>query len=483
MPPTREPPAAATAASAASGRTAASGTTLYGAALVFDVLLLTALLAYLSRALAVETIGRYALLNVAGTVLLALIDLGSGAALVRSLAEPGDHARRAALISTVWWGRVALAAAAGAAVLALGVGQPGWMSRETSDALPAGAGALVAWCLFEMSRDALRGQQRHLRPAIAQAVRATVRTAVAFWLIGLHHASLPGLLIAVGAGNAAALVVCLAGLRDALGARPSLRLYRELLRFGAPIGAYLGLRSASALDRYLVAYGLGLGATGIYQVASMPCVGIELFEFAGALALEPYVYRVSHSRPDALSLLFRRAAMVLGAMALVLALAAPEVLAILAPASYAGGVGPMALLVFAAASRACVRVLGLAAGHARQTRILALTGVLDIVPATLVVLAAMPWLGLAGIAAVRLATALASLAFCVVLVRRIWPTPLAAVRVGLYLAVLAPIAFGAATAAAHPFAALPLRAGLAAAGLACGWLLLFRDRAAPVTAG
>jgi O-antigen/teichoic acid export membrane protein len=462
MPPTREPPAAATAASAASGRTAASGTTLYGAALVFDVLLLTALLAYLSRALAVETIGRYALLNVAGTVLLALIDLGSGAALVRSLAEPGDHARRAALISTVWWGRVALAAAAGAAVLALGVGQPGWMSRETSDALPAGAGALVAWCLFEMSRDALRGQQRHLRPAIAQAVRATVRTAVAFWLIGLHHASLPGLLIAVGAGNAAALVVCLAGLRDALGARPSLRLYRELLRFGAPIGAYLGLRSASALDRYLVAYGLGLGATGIYQVASMPCVGIELFEFAGALALEPYVYRVSHSRPDALSLLFRRAAMVLGAMALVLALAAPEVLAILAPASYAGGVGPMALLVFAAASRACV---------------------LDIVPATLVVLAAMPWLGLAGIAAVRLATALASLAFCVVLVRRIWPTPLAAVRVGLYLAVLAPIAFGAATAAAHPFAALPLRAGLAAAGLACGWLLLFRDRAAPVTAG
>lgn len=479
MTPTQEPPAAP----AATGRTAASGTTLYGGTMVFDILLLTALLAYLSRALAVETIGRYALLNVAGTMLLALIDLGSGAALVRALAEPGDQARRAALISTVWWGRAAIAGGAGAAVLALGICRPGWMSREMSDALPAGAGALVAWCLFEMSRDALRGQQRHVRPAVAQLARATVRTAVAFWLVGLHHASLPGLLIAVAAGNAAALVVCLAGLRDALGARPSLRLYRELLRFGAPIGAYLALRSASALDRYLVAYGLGLAATGIYQVASMPCAGIELFEFAGALALEPYVYRVSHRRPEAVSLLFRRAAMVLGGLALVLALAAPEVLAILAPASYSGGVGPMALLLFAAAGRACVRVLGLAAGHARQTRILALTGLLDIVPATLVVLAAMPWLGLAGIAAVRLATALASLAFCVVLVRRIWPTPLAAVRVGLYLAALAPIAFLAATTAAHPFAAVALRAGVAAAGLGCGWWLLFRDRTAAVTAG
>jgi O-antigen/teichoic acid export membrane protein len=256
---------------------------------------------------------------------------------------------------------------------------------------------------------------------------------------------------------------------------PSVRLFRELLAFGVPVGAYHALRSASALDRYLVAYGLGVGAAGVYHVASMPCLGIEVLELAGALALEPYVYRVSRADPEAMTGLFRRTVLVVAGLALLLGVAAPEILALLAPESYAATVGAMPFLVFAAACRASARLLAIAAGHLRRTRIFALTGAADLAASLLLLPIGMTWFGLEGASWARFLPALLSLVACAALVRPLWPAPLRATRAVLFLAGAALAAHWLAGYASEPFAAVGLRIGVAAVILLVGWRLLWRS--------
>jgi O-antigen/teichoic acid export membrane protein len=463
-------------------RAAVSGTTLYALALGFDLAAQLVLFVYLSRVFPVETFGRYALISVAGAVLIVVTDMGCGAALVRGLADEGHPVRRAQLIATAWWGRAAFALAAAAAVMALYLGQPEWLSAEVYRALPAAAAALVASCLFGVAQDALRGQQRHLRPALAQVLRATVRTGLAFGLVGVageaqagSFSGLSALLWAVAAGSGAAVLVCLPPLVRVGRAMPSVRLLRELLAYGVPVGAYHALRSASALDRYLVAHGLGVGAAGVYHVASMPCLGIEVLELAGALALEPYVYRVSRADPEAMTALFRRTVLVVAGLAMLLGVAAPEILAVLAPERYAATVGAMPLLVFAAACRASARLLAIAAGHLRRTRIFALTGAVDLAASLLLLPIGMTWFGLEGASWARFLPALLSLVACAALVRPLWPVPLQATRAVLYLAGAALAAHWLAGYASDPFAAAGLRISATAAILLVGWCLLWRS--------
>jgi O-antigen/teichoic acid export membrane protein len=450
------------------GRRAVLGAAKYGVVKGYDAIVSLALLPLITRAMDVDEFARFALLGVAGNVLLAVIDLGCGMAVVRDLAAEGGAPDRRVLVATLLSSRAIAALTFSLAIFGLStLAGPVWQ-----DAIRVGAPALAAWTLFLASSDVLRGHERHGAVAVGNALRTTVFGATTLWLVVFEGKGLVGLVTAIAAAYGAGLVCLLwfLALRTSFG-RPSVAVYLRLLRFGLPAGAYLLTRMAWGLDRYVIRYRSSLADAGYFQLASAPTGAIEALESVWILSAEPFIYGVpAASRGAALERLVRNACMMLGGVAVLLSLFGPEILLVVAPRSYAPALAALPWLTFAAVARGVAYLVGFGAGAARQTRAWAVTGALELVLAAVGLFAVLPWGGLAGAGAVRLAAALAALPVCYFMVRRLSPIELPVVRISTLLVLASVLSSVIATNSFGMLMPVWVRAGVAVALLALGWL-------------
>ncbi len=387
-------------------RGALRGAGLYGAALGFDTLIALATLSVVTRHVSLETFSEFALFQVVAAPLLPLVDLGCGTAMVREAALTRDPAERGARTATLMGSRVLLAAVVAAAIALLG-----------PVVLPAYAGPLRAaavtfwlWTTALAAGDALRGVERHGVVALSFIARAILRTAATILFVRAGW-GLEGLILGLGASWAVGLAVLVAALWRGPRARPSWAIFRKLVAFGAPAAGYYGLRNLGALDRHLVRATGALGDAGLYQLAATPGQAIDVLEFGGSLAIEPYLFGArANELGTALDRLCRWAALALLGGSIVLGLAGPEILRILGPEIYAPALGAVPWLLFAASLRAIARLVGYGAAPGRQTRAWLMIGLVETVVATALIVLVAGRFGPTGAAVGRFVAAALSVA-------------------------------------------------------------------------
>jgi O-antigen/teichoic acid export membrane protein len=456
------------------GRRAMVGAAQYAIVKAYDVAVYLALLPLITRAVSVEVFARLALLTVAANVLLALADLGCGMAVIREIAGERDTSRQREVVATLLASRALIAATIALSIFGLSrIAGP-----NLERALSIGAIAFSCWTLFLAVSDVLRGQERHAAVAVATAIKSTLWGALTLWWVVLHEGGLEELVAAHAVAYAAALFVALLWLgRTTFSGRPSLAVFRSLLRFGMPVAGYLLMRMASGLDRYLIRFRSSLSGAGFFQLASAPAGAIEALESIWILAAEPYIYGVAESeRGAALLRLVRGATAVMGASAVILCLLGPELVSLLSPESYAPALGALPWLTFAAVTRAVTYVIGFGAGAARQTRPLAVVGATELFLAGAGLLLVLPWAGVAGAAMVRLGGALAALPICYRMVRELGTIALPIGRIFSVLVVSTGLCAVIATDTFGLRAPLWLRLAVAPPLLTIGWLALTKQR-------
>jgi len=459
-------------ASSTRARRALVGTGKYAIFKAYGMLVYLGILLLITRSLPAELFPSYALFLVAGTVLVTLADLGCGPAAVRYLVAETDPQRRRVIGATLVWSRFATALL----ILALLWVVSGWVESDLSRAIRIGGVALASWTMFVAVGDLFRAMDRHGVVAVAHAVYSTAWGASAIGLVILGEGGLAELMAAYAIGYGSALGFLVLRARASLTwTAPSLATFRSLLRFGLPMVSYLVARVAGGLDRYLVGYQSSLSDAGMFQIAGAPTGAIEAAESTWNLAAEPYLYGVpADERAGALRRLVAVVAGASGGAALAASALGPEIVAILAPPSYAPALAALPWLTFAAASRAVAFVVGLGGGVVGRSRAWALGGGTELglsVPGLLLVL---PWGGLAAAGTVRLVASLAGLLVCYQLVRRLWDVRLRLAPVLATFSVAACLAAVFATDAFGVLAPLWVRMIVAAAGLAIGYRYFVR---------
>ncbi len=195
--------------------------------------------------------------------------------------------------------------------------------------------------------------------------------------------------------------------------RPSLSRYVALLRFGVPAAIAALMGTLGAMDRWLIERVSSLANVAAYHFASIPGVVIEVVQHAVFHAAEPWVYGSNvASRARALQRLTQLYFSAATAAALVASLSAPEVLFVLAPPEYGAAPSVIPWLTFAAVLRGGVRIVGIAAGIAHQTRPWAIAGLIDLALLAILIAGGVPHFGVLAAGIARFVAAAAGLVAC-----------------------------------------------------------------------
>ena len=388
-------------------RRAVVGATAYLGAGASARLLQLLVLPLVMRAVSPDVFGKYVLIRVALFLFRSLTDLGTSSATVR---YAGRGATDQGLTNaSVWWGRVTLA----------GIGSVGIVTLiyAVSPAHAPVAG-LAAGAFFSLSfGDALaaiaRAQERHRLVATAHVVGAVIEATSLLVLVWLLEQALVGLTASLCLRFCSAFVLLAPPMLGAALSRPSLARYVALLRFGVPAAIAELMGTLGAMDRWLIERVSSLADVAAYHLASIPGVVIEVVQHAVFHAAEPWVYGSdSASRHQALQRLTRLYFSVATAAALAASLAAPEVLFVLAPPEYGSALSVIPWLTFAAVLRGGVRIVGIAAGIAHQTRPWAFAGLIDLALLAILIAGGVPHFGVLAAGIARFVAAAAALVAC-----------------------------------------------------------------------
>lgn len=381
----------------------------------------------LARVLSPLDYGRYSFLIAYLSLFQVLADLGTETILLRRLAAHPDDRRRLVAGALGLRLALALAAAAGAvllAPLAADAGEPDLRRRV----------ALAAAALMLVGQPGYRALFRaELRMGAVLGV-AAVTTILTLALVGVAlalHAGIDGIFAALLAANASGFAVAAWLGRDLFAPRLRLdtALWRELLREAWPIGANtlvfaLGLRIAPLVLMRVS----GPVEVGFFSSASRLTDALNMLADAAMLTIYPLFVRFATVRPDALRALAELTAKGLGVallcVVLVVGPTGETIMGTLFRPEFAVAGTALAVLTWSALLAALGAVYGhLLVSVGRQAvlfRVNAAGAVLQIV----LQLALIPWLGVTGAAVGVVATSLASHAALYVLTEtRTWVRP------------------------------------------------------------
>lgn len=289
--------------------------------------------------------------------------------------------------------------------------------------------AYVALALGDALAAVARAAERHRLVATTHLAGAVIEAAGIVVLVWALRLGLTGLAAALCLRFVAALLLIAAFELPRVRSRPSLGAYRRLLRFGLPASVAELVSTLGAMDRWLLERITTLASVATYHLARIPSVVIDVLERAVLQAAEPWVYGArADQRGPALARLVRAYFAITIAGALAASLAAPELLALVAPPAYGAALPVIPWLTFAAVLHGGVRVVGIGSGLANQTRPWAWAGLLDLSLLAGLILLAVPKLGVIAAGGARFAAALAGFALCHWLSQRVSGLGIAARR-------------------------------------------------------
>jgi O-antigen/teichoic acid export membrane protein len=455
------------------GRRAVAGVGLYGVANAFDAAVGLALIPMITRAVSMEVFAQKTLLLSAAGIALVVIDLGMGKAVVRELTTKESAEERERTIASALWFR--LLTSFGVGLISFATSH--FVAEPLSGALRIGAFAIAAMGMMGGFQDVLRGLQRHETAAAALVIKSFAWAGAVLHLVVLGNGGLRGLVLAYLIAFSLGDAFCVAR----LGARALLRWpdrarIKRMLGFGFPIAGYLVIRTIGGLDRYLVRFRSSTEATAIYQVASIPAAAMELAERTLVQPSEPYLYSVAPElREQALARVVRLTTFALAAIAIPITMMGPEMIALLAPPSYASALGALPCFMFAALTRTVTHVVAIGAALTGKTRIWTIAAAIEIVLAAASMFVLLPTTGVAGATIARFGASMVSLITAYVLLRKVWNVQLAIGTICMYLVASAAILSACSTDLFGLLAPLPVRIGVGVALVGAGYLLVARQ--------
>ena len=318
---------------------------------------------------------------------------------------------------------------------------------------------------------------------IALNLAQTILTAgISLWLVLARHLGVAGVLYGRLAGDAACALFALVLVRHTIAPRFSGATLRRMLGYGAPlVPVAIAYGAITSLDRYMLQRTRSLEDVAVYGVAIKFFALVTMAVSAFQLAYGPFAFARA-TAPDSGRLYARVLSAYVAAASLAAMLAglfAPEALAIVVPAAYAGAAGPAAFLAFAAVAQGAYYVVSVGIGLALKTPLLGWSAGGAALVAAVTNLLLVPRLGPLGAGIATSLGYVTSAVLAYVVAQRVHPVPFRGVRLTIVFALAL-----ALTAAGQRL--VPLGGGgVVAKGLivlvfaaAVWWLGLFEDRGA-----
>jgi O-antigen/teichoic acid export membrane protein len=270
---------------------------------------------------------------------------------------------------------------------------------------------------------------------IALNLAQTVLTAgISLWLVLARHLGVAGVLYGRLGGDAACALFALVLVRHTIRPRFSLATLRRMLGYGAPlVPVAIAYGAITSVDRFVLQRTRSLEDVAVYAVAIKFFALVTMAVSAFQLAYGPFAFARA-SAPDSGRLYAR----VLAAYVAVASLAAmlgglfaPEALAIVVPAAYAGAAGPAAWLAFAAVAQGAYYIVSVGIGLALRTPLLGWSAGGAALVAAVANLLLAPRLGPLGAGIATTLGYVTSVALAYVVAQRVHPVPFRGVRLAL----------------------------------------------------
>jgi O-antigen/teichoic acid export membrane protein len=341
---------------------------------------------------------------------------------------------------------------------------------------------LWVWCemLFSVSCGLLRARGQAGLYTAANVTRSVLTIGLGLALVWWRDLGLSGVMLAnvIGSGLAALALVGYA--LTSVGVRFSPRHLRSFLAFGLPLMATAILSaSAGTVDRYLLNGYMGAEQVAILGLAARVTMILGVATVAPiGLTYTPFIFSTVR-RKDA-QVIFGRARTYMGVLVagsgLALALFAPEIVAVLAPASYrsAVGVARIALVASCLYGLSPQLEIGIYLHGATSWKLPAFATLAG--TSLALNLALIPRYGATGAALAQVGAQSAYLGVLYLISERLYPVPYQWSRLGrIALAAALPWLAGSGLIRGLPFASPAFRALLLAAFPAGLWVLRVAD--------
>jgi O-antigen/teichoic acid export membrane protein len=295
------------------------------------------------------------------------------------------------------------------ALMALAVTLVVVVAREPIARLATGNGAdgpllallfvsLPIAAVFDGYTHEIRSREEHGKVALLTVLRTLVQNGLTLALViglGMGLAGLIGarpvtdlLLFAIGS------VFCWSFVRG----RFRKATFENLWAFGWPIGLLTVLGALRGLDRPLIRHLSSVDHVAAYDLAMRFVGPIALPSLALGLVLQPLVYRHASSpeTPRMIDLFVRAYVGVFSIIAMGVAVLAPEIIPLIAPAPYHAAVAAVPPLMFFQLVDGLMRVAGIGAELVKRTRVWAIATFAGVVVGMSLVPALVPSFGVGG---------------------------------------------------------------------------------------
>lgn len=402
------------------------------------------------------------------TAVLVLV-FGMDGALARFFYQEPDRAARVRMVSSSLGFRLATGGAA-AALIALAAAPLSHL-LVGSDAyrkyVLIGAATLPLTLVVLFGNDVLRVTFQPWKFIALNLTQTLVTAGVTLWLVLGRHLGVAGVLYGRLAGDAISALVALVLVRHALAPRLDRTVLARMLRYGAPlVPVAFAYGAIASVDRFVLQRTRSLEEVAVYGVAAKFFAVVSMGVAAFQLAYGPFAFARAQA-PDARRIYARVlaafvAAASLGAMAV--GLFAPEALAALVRADYAGAARPAAWLVFAAVAQGAYTVVSVGIGLALRTPLLGWSAGGAAVVAVAANLVLTPRFGPDGAGAATTLGYIVSAVLAYRVAQAVYPVPYRGLRAAALFALA--LALTLAGQALAP-------AGIAGAGVKLAVLLLF----------
>jgi len=442
----------------------------------------------LTRALAREAFGVSELVFAYLQTAVLVLVFGMDGALARFFYHEPDRAARVRMVSTSLAFRLAIGG--GVALLLALAAAPLSHALVGSDVyrkyVLLGAVTLPFTLLVLFGNDVLRVTFQPWKFITLNIAQTVLTTGISLWLVLAKHLGVAGVLYGRLAGDVACALFALLLVRHNLRPAFDRATLRRMLAYGGPlVPTAIAYGAIASIDSYVLQGTRGLAEVAVYRVAikffAIVTMGVSAFQ----LAYGPWAFARA-SAPDAGRLYARVLAAyvaVAGLGAMLAGLFAPEALAVIVPASYAGAARPAALLAFAAVAQGAYYIASVGIGLALRTPLTGWSACGAALVAAVANLLLAPRFGPLGAAVGTTLAYVTSAVLTYVIAQRVHPVPFRGLRLVLVFAcALALTVAGQALApVGWPGVGVKLLLVLVYAGLV-GWFGLLRERGAVATA-
>lgn len=325
---------------------------IYGGATLLTGASNLVLVAVYTRAIDRSEFGAVEYINVLQILIQVIVGVELTQAIARFYGGSEADPERRAYASTGFWALVtAYGVVCGALFLAADRVEPVLLGSTLAPGTlrPALVSVFLA-IIFYVVRSQLRWELRPARYALASSIAAVSIIALSWYLLLVLRLGVIGAFVASGTGYGLGVASCLVGLRRTYSWSFDATKLKTMVRFSAPLTlSTLALFVAGYGDRFVVRAVMDFDDLGVYAAGARVASVIALATAGLQLSAAPLIFRYHQlsETPTTLGQILR--VFMAGGLVGVLALAAvaPEVMAVFAPAAYAGATRVVPLLALA----------------------------------------------------------------------------------------------------------------------------------------